>query len=182
MTERPRDDPAARRMEELFGARQIAAVEQWKVRNAADRLQRCIKRGDADAEAEAALDLGLLLRGTRDFTEADRAFSRARAARDPEVVAEAGLNLGYLRVYVNGDPAGALAAFERVIGLGPSKWFAKAQACAAHVLEDLGELDRARALCEAASHSEDRRIATVAKEQLRRLKKKTGAKPFWKFW
>ena len=100
----------------------------------------------------------------------------------PEVVAEAGMNLGYLRCCRNDDPAGALVGFEHVIALGPSKWLAKAQACAALVLEATHEYDRARALCEAASHSDEDRIAKVAKQQLRRLKKKTGAKRWWQFW
>jgi tetratricopeptide (TPR) repeat protein len=162
--------------------RAAAAPDQGHIRDAANRLQRCLDRGDADAAAEAALELGLLLRGSRDFTEADRAFSRALTSRDPEVVAEAGMNLGYLRFYRNDDVAGALAGFERVIAIGPSKWLAKAQACAALMLELTGEYGRALALCEEASHSGDDHIAKEAKLHLRRLKKKTGATCWWRFW
>lgn len=144
--------------------RTAADPDQGHIRNAAYRLRRCLDRGDADAAAEAVLDLGLLLRGTRDFAEADRAFSRALTSRDPEVVAEAGMNLGYLRSYRNDDPAGALVGFERVIAIGPSKWLANAQACAALMLEHTGEYDRALALCEAAAHSGDDRIAKEAKK------------------
>jgi tetratricopeptide (TPR) repeat protein len=185
MRKRPQYDYEVGSVQELVeGLFRHAAMEASRghIRDAANRLRRCLDRGDADAAAEAALDLGLLLRGTRDFVEADRAFSRALTSRDPEVVAEAGMNLGYLRYYRNDDPAGALAGFERVIALGPSKWLTKAQGCAALLLEETGEYDRAQALCEAVARSGDGRIAKLAKQQLRRLRKKTGAKRWWEFW
>jgi len=113
---------------------------QHQHEEARDAYRRAADAGNSHARIALARELAY---GLGDFDGARMAYREAIGGADPEVAAEALVQLGYLLASEFRDNAAAEAAFREAIRTGHSQWAPAATMGLAYLREQQGDLDAA---------------------------------------
>lgn len=143
-------------------------------------LERAVEAGNQ----HALIDLAAFWHSVLEDRDAGlRTYQQAAESADPDVAAEALVELGHMRAIYK-DTAAAEAAYQQVIGTGHQRWAAQAMIGLGHLLRDRGDGNGAQAMFERAIGSGDADSSAAALVHLADLLERrgdvTGAKAAWR--